>query len=53
MRMANLKEARHENRGDEDSEAGGGKWQSDTCGRRSEIGIRSGRQEVSHEVLGR
>ena len=43
----------YENKGDEDSEVGGSHWQSDACGRRCETGIRTGRQEVQHEVLGR
>ena len=34
-------------------EAGGNKRWSHTCGRRREIGIRSGWQEIQHEVLGR
>ena len=34
-------------------EAGGSRRLSDTCGRRCELGICSGRQEVQHEVLGR
>ena len=42
--MANPKEKRYENIGDEDSEVGGNKRQIDTSGKRCEIGIRLGWQ---------
>ena len=49
--MADPKEGCCENKGDEDGEVGGSKRESNSCSRRCEIGIRSGGQEVQHEVL--
>ena len=46
-------EGRYEDKGDHDGEVGGHMRQSDTCGRRCETGIRLGRQQVQHGVLGR
>ena len=40
-------------KGDKNGAVGGSKRQFDACGRRRETGIRPGRQEVQHEVLGR
>ena len=50
---ADPKKGCYETKGDDDGEVGGSKRQSRTYGRSCETGIRSGRQEVQHEVLGR